>query len=204
MHGVSGTGKTTVSAEVVKALGAIRIRSDVERKRLGVRKREAESDEECVTDLYSSTMTQATYDLLRDLANAILRAGYSVVVDATFLRTSQRAPFLLLVQGLQRSFVILDVWAPQQVLVHRIERRTQKANDASDATLGVLQQQQEIGNSFTEGESLNVFRVDSTNAHSLQLVLEKISEKLLPTLLIVMGYEMAFRSHLFLFLYLPI
>jgi len=204
MHGVSGTGKTTVSAEVVKALGAIRIRSDVERKRLGVRKREAERDEECVTDLYSSTMTQATYDLLRDLANTILRAGYSVVVDATFLRTSQRAPFLLLVQGLQRSFVILDVWAPQQVLVHRIERRTQKANDASDATLGVLQQQQEIGNSFTEGESLNVFRVDSTNAHSLQLVLEKISEKLMPTLLIVIGYEMAFRSHVFLFSYLPI
>jgi len=204
MHGVSGTGKTTVSAEVVKALGAIRIRSDVERKRLGVRKMEAERDEECVTDLYSSTMTQATYDLLRDLANTILRAGYSVVVDATFLRTSQRAPFLLLVQGLQRSLVILDVWAPQQVLVYRIERRTQKAHDASDATLGVLQQQQEIGDSFTEGESLNVFRVDSTNAHSLQLVLKKISEKLMPPFLTVMGYEMAFRSHVFLFSYLPI
>ncbi len=33
-HGLSGAGKTTLTRQLLAALGAIRVRSDVERKRL--------------------------------------------------------------------------------------------------------------------------------------------------------------------------
>jgi uncharacterized protein len=126
MHGVSGTGKTTVSTEVVKALGAVRVRSDVERKRIHAENGERVVRQGTTESLYAPDMTQATYDRLLDLAIQMLQAGYPVVVDATFLRFAQRQPFIRVAQDRHIPLVILDVWAPQEVLAQRIETRAKQ------------------------------------------------------------------------------
>ncbi len=176
MHGVSGTGKTTVSTAVVKALNAVRVRSDVERKRLYADKIEG-VPQETTESLYTPVMTQATYNRLYDLTSAMLKAGYSVVVDAAFLRAGQRKPFIELTHERQIPFAILDVWAPDEVLAQRIEWRAKNHTDASDATIAVMEKQKAIQESLTESERSQTIRIDSTDLKSIQSSMKGLLEK---------------------------
>ena len=133
MHGLSASGKSSVSQALLDATGVIRIRSDVERKRL-FKSTSGNTD----TDIYSKGATQQTYEKLTHLASIIIDAGYSVIVDATFLRYENRKLFQQLAKQLQVPFIILRITASNEVLRQRI---IQRSNDVSDADLAVLEQQ---------------------------------------------------------------
>jgi predicted kinase len=177
MHGVSGSGKTTVSTEIVKAIGAIRVRSDVERKRLFAETLKPKNEDLHDPGLYHSDMTERTYDRLQDLARILLCAGFSVVVDATFLRQRQREAFRVLANEQTCAWFILDVFAPEAVLAERIERRSQEGRDVSDATVEIMERQQEIEESFTPAEQTHVLRVDSTDPQAIISGIKELKEK---------------------------
>ena len=75
------------------------------------------------------------------LARTILDSGYSVIVDATNLKRSQRQLFQRLAQDQQIPFAILDFQAPKSVLRERVERRELAGQDASEATISILENQ---------------------------------------------------------------
>ena len=177
MHGVSGSGKTTVSTEIVKAIGAIRVRSDVERKRLFAETLKPKNEDLHDPGFYHSDMTERTYDRLQDLARILLCAGFSVVVDATFLRQRQREAFRVLANEQTCAWFILDVFAPEAVLAERIERRSQEGRDVSDATVEIMERQQEIEESFTPAEQTHVLRVDSTDPQAIISGIKELKEK---------------------------
>jgi predicted kinase len=136
-HGLSGSGKTTGSEAWVAAFGAIRIRSDVERKRLlGLDARERAAAEH-----YDSATSTTTYQRLQSLARAILSAGYPVIVDATFLRENDRRDFRSLADQEGVPFEILHFTADEGELRDRITQRAAAQADASDADLAVLRTQ---------------------------------------------------------------
>ena len=140
MHGLSGSGKSTVAAQLVERLGAIQLRSDVERKRLfGLGALEA-SQSATGGGIYTSSATAATYQRLRELAQQITTADFTAIVDATLLTVSQRRPFLELDGTQPMRRVIVDCDAPQAELRRRIAAR---AGDASEANLEVLERQLE-------------------------------------------------------------
>jgi len=140
-HGVSGSGKTSYTQSLLEAAVAIRIRSDVERKRLSGMLPTARATDSIAEALYSPEMTRAAYDRLDALAQSILDAGYPVIVDAANLKRAQRQRFCAIAASKRVPYVILDFQAPESVLRARIERRTLTGHDASDATLGVLEEQ---------------------------------------------------------------
>ncbi len=177
MHGVSGTGKTTVSTEVVKALGAVRVRSDVERKRIHAEQRKIVVGQGTSKSLYAPDMTRATYDRLWDLANTMLQAGYPVVVDATFLESAQRQSFIRLAQERHVAVVILDVWAPDDVLAERIACRAEQQTDVSDATIGVMAQQKAKEEPLTDLERDTTIRVDSTDLQTFRSTIKSLIEQ---------------------------
>ena len=177
MHGVSGTGKTTVSTELVKALGALRVRSDVERKRIHAEQCKIVVDHTTSKSLYGSDMTRVTYVRLRDLANTILQAGYSVIVDATFLEGAQRQSFIRLAQERHVDVVIFDVWAPDEVLVDRIASRAKQQTDASDATVGVMEEQKTKEEPLNRLEHGKTIRVDSTNLQVVRSTIKSLIEQ---------------------------
>ena len=176
MHGVSGTGKTTVSTEIIKTIGAIRIRSDVERKRLCAETLESKRKESQDVALYNSDMTARTYDRLRNFARTLLQAGLLVVIDATFLLQHQRDSFRRLANEVGCEWFIVEVFAPEAVLEERIERRSHEGHDASDATVEVMKQQQEAEESFTQEEEPYVIRVDSTDPHLIISAIKKLKK----------------------------
>ncbi len=140
-HGLSGSGKTTRSQVLVEELGMVRIRSDVERKRLAGMSATDRADEEIGGGLYASDMSDRTYRRLEELCEQVLQAGHPVIADATFLEATYRERFAQLAGRLQVPFSILDYRAPEDVLRERVKRRAERDNDASDAGLSVLEHQ---------------------------------------------------------------
>ncbi|WP_051057975.1 bifunctional aminoglycoside phosphotransferase/ATP-binding protein [Rhodopirellula baltica] len=140
-HGVSGSGKSTVSEAIVQRHDAIRLRSDIERKRmfgLSVTERPGPED---VLEVYGDDASEKTYRRLADLAERILASGYSVVVDATFLKRSHRKQFVDVATRSGVPFAILDCHTDLQTLRQRVIDRREKNQDASDADLTVLEHQ---------------------------------------------------------------
>ena len=143
-HGLSGCGKTVASGQQLqdeRQAGTLRLRSDVERKRLFGLAGSAASGSPLGGGIYGAEAQQRTYARLHDLAALLLRAGWSVIVDATFLKRADRAAFRALAQDLGVSFSILAPQATAPQLRERIAARQALGRDASEATLAVLERQ---------------------------------------------------------------
>jgi aminoglycoside phosphotransferase family enzyme/gluconate kinase len=140
-HGFSGSGKTSISQPILEELGAVRIRSDVERKRMAGLEATQRGDAAVGEGLYSRERSEHTYDHLARLTGEILDAGHSVIVDATFLERPRRDRFAHIARGRGLPFVILDYQAPADLLRQWVRERTEANADASDADLSVLEHQ---------------------------------------------------------------
>lgn len=137
MHGVSGAGKSVLATQVARHLGAIRLRSDLERKRLYASAAGGAID----AGRYAADATRVTYQRLEELAGAVIGAGYSVVVDATFLQQWQRTTFRALAQRCGVPLTILSCAASDATLRRRVRIRTEHGGDPSEANLAVLEHQ---------------------------------------------------------------
>ena len=143
-HGLSGCGKTVASSQLLQSDAqacTLRLRSDVERKRLFGIASNAPSGSPLGGGIYDATAQQQTYARLRELAETLLRQGWSVIVDATFLQRADRDAFRTLADELGLPFQILAPQASPAQLRERILARQAQGHDASEATLAVLERQ---------------------------------------------------------------
>ena len=138
MHGLSGSGKSTVAAKLVEALGAIQIRSDVVRKHLFDLDAAAQTDSALDQGIYTEDTTGLTYRRLKQIAQTIIDADFTVIVDATFLQQSRRRQMLEMQTGTACKRIIINCEAPVEELRKRIIERE---DDPSEANLAVLEQQ---------------------------------------------------------------
>jgi len=143
MHGLSGSGKTTVAQFLLETLGALRLRSDVERKRMQGLDARARTGSAPGSGIYTEHLTARTYERLAALARAALEAGYPVIADATFLRRGQREAFAELARQAGVPFALAVCEAPPAVLRERIASRERGSHDASEAGTAVLDLQLE-------------------------------------------------------------
>jgi predicted kinase len=142
MHGLSGSGKTTVARLMAAELDAVRIRSDVERKRLFGLAATARSGARRPRDgIYSDAATDAVYARLAELASLVLRSGRHCIIDAAFLEAGLRDRFADLAARLAVPCRIAGCEAAVETLRTRVAERATRATDASEAGPGVLEYQ---------------------------------------------------------------
>jgi len=171
-RGMSASGKSTLTQPLLELMGAIRIRSDVERKRLfGI---SADKDSRAGIDkgIYSVEAGIKTYEKLLFLANALLEAGITVIVDAAFLKYEQRQPFMELADNRQIPFVIIEFIASADTLRQRIKARKQ---DVSDADLSVLEHQLATAELVHDSEHSCLIEIDTEKAFDAARLLEEIN-----------------------------
>lgn len=139
--GLSGSGKTTATDALLLAdptATTLRLRSDIERKRLHGLTADANSHSDVDAGIYTAAANDRTYARLAELADACLAFGWSVIVDAAFLKRARREEFRALAEARRAHFAILACVAPVETLRQRL---TERRGDASEASLAVLEQQ---------------------------------------------------------------
>ena len=141
MHGLSGSGKSYVSQRLVTQSSMMRLRSDVERKRLQGLAAQAKSGSGGFSGLYRVEATRATYAELARLARQVLAAGWPLVIDAAYLQRWQREIFRKLAAELALPFLIVSCRVDTALLRERVRQRSATGRDASEADLRVLEQQ---------------------------------------------------------------
>lgn len=135
--GPSGCGKTYESGRRLAGadfLDTVRFRSDVERKRLFGLAPDAASG----GTIYTPEATRRTYARLAELAELAIRAGWSAIVDAAFLKRAERESMRALAGRLGVPFAIFAPQASREELFRRLALRS---GDASEATTEVLVRQ---------------------------------------------------------------
>jgi aminoglycoside phosphotransferase family enzyme/predicted kinase len=177
MHGLSGSGKTTLAQTLLEALGAVRLRSDVERKRLHGLSPLDRAQAEPGQGLYGPEPNRRTYERLAELAASVLDAGFPVIVDAAFLRAAERATFAALASTRRAPFAIVACVAPEAVLGERLAQRARTGADASDAGLAVLHAQIATHEPLAKRELLQAVIVDTRLEGAAREALSALEER---------------------------
>ena len=161
-RGLSGSGKTVFSGLLVEEIGAIRVRSDVERKRLHGLAAAERTGAAVGGGIYGPDATRRTYARLAEIARIVLDAGFPAVVDATFLLRADRDALRALAREAGATFAIAACEAPEPVLRERILARTRAGGDASEANLEVLVRQLATAQPLAGDELTFAVKVDTT------------------------------------------
>ncbi|HKK06278.1 MAG TPA: AAA family ATPase [Gammaproteobacteria bacterium] len=169
-HGLSGSGKTTYTQQLLEATQAIRIRSDVGRKRLFAVAREDHRAREIDVGLYGREASERTYERLAEMAKGLLEGGYDVIVDAAFLKQAQRAHFRALAERSGVGFAILACEAPPTLLRERLRQRERAGRDASDAGLAVLEHQLKTADTLDAQERAEALSLDPARGMDIAAV----------------------------------
>lgn len=174
-HGYSGSGKSTFACQLAEQIGAFQIRSDIERKRLFDYRPSEQTGSDIDSGVYTPQASIKTYQHLKELAQAVLEAGFPVIIDAAFLKTGQRDLFRQLATDCGVPFHIIDFQAPDQELCRRIKQRQ---DDASEATVAVLHQQQQSAQPLSEQERASVITLNTERADVLENLLDNFGRYL--------------------------
>lgn len=134
MHGVSGCGKSVVSQHLLAVLGAVRLRSDVERRRVVAA---AGFDP---AQRHADAGHDAVYAHMMGRAEALLSLGHRVILDATFLAPRHRRLFQVVAERVGCPWAWVHCEAPLETMQARLAARQ---GDASEADAQVLARQLE-------------------------------------------------------------
>jgi len=180
-HGLSASGKSTLTEPLIEKLSAIRIRSDIERKRLyGITtdadiesKHSQESYADFNQGIYDKDASIKTYQHLANKAEQVLDGGYSVIIDAAFLKFEQRLIFQKLAEKKGTAFLILEFTATPDTLRKRIKSRKE---DISDADSAVLEQQLLHYKPIKDEEQNHVITVDTESSEQINNLLDRVQD----------------------------
>ena len=139
MTGIAGSGKSHVATALAARLGAVILRSDVIRKELagispGTSARGGQDE-----GLYTPAHTALTFAALYRRAEAHLRRGHSVVLDAVFGRRTDRERSGRLARKHGARLLLVECVAPDDVLRQRLQEREREVGEPSDATLAIAE-----------------------------------------------------------------
>lgn len=162
MSGLSGSGKSTVARRLARRLNAIQIRSDAVRKHLGG----IPLDQRGTDALYTAEMTQITYQRLLELGIILATQGFTVILDAKYDRQLLRGKVIQRCKLKNIPLTILQCTAPIEVLRSRLQHRS---GDITDATVDLLESQQQAAEPLTEAEKAYVVSIDTTQDLATQL-----------------------------------
>jgi predicted kinase len=180
MHGLSGSGKTWLSERLMAALPAVRIRSDLLRRRLFGLSETAQSGSAVAAGIYATDADADVYTAMRNRAAIILRAEHDVILDATFLHHDDRDRARCLAADCDATFLIVRATANAAELRRRITTRARNRSDPSEANLAVLEYQEKNVEALTDAELACSISVDSSDADasdSLLVSIRRLSER---------------------------
>ena len=173
MHGPSGSGKSWLSGQLVSTLPALRIRSDLERKRLLGESHASERDGFKV-GRYAPTTNHRVYARLVDCAESCLQAGFNVVIDAAFLEETDRELFEGLAKRLGVACTFISCNCDAATLLDRVTTRAARADDVSEADCEVVAAQLRTFQPLVAESGRHIIEVDTRDPSVIQTVVAAV------------------------------
>ncbi len=174
MTGLSGSGKTWMARRVARSLGAVHLRSDVERKRRAGLTALERGGTGLAVGLYASEVSARVYDDLAREAYDALMGGYTAIVDATLLRRDERRRFAELGARARAPTHLVSCKAPLSVLRERLRARAAARSDPSEADDSVLEWQRRRLEPVGAREPLDAIEVETSDPRALEKVLARL------------------------------
>ncbi len=178
--GVSGSGKSRFTSGLVSRLGAIRVCSDAERRRLHDLPQDkaypqAQAGSPAV-DIFDEAATERTYRHLASCAGTLLDAGIPACVDATCLKRWQRD--LLRQQAEARGLpcLVVSFEADEDTLRGRIEKRACLQGVEVAVSLALLDHQLVELEPFGDEERLHLVHLDTTANNAAETLVDLIED----------------------------
>jgi aminoglycoside phosphotransferase family enzyme/predicted kinase len=174
--GIMGCGKSTLAAELARRLGWPHHSSDVKRKQLAG----AAPNARLPQSAYSTAKTREVYAALETEAVSAKDAGIGIILDAQFGKREERAAMAASVAPAQGTFTLALCDAPDEVVRERMHRRERDPSRVSDATADLLDKARANFEALTEGEGLNMIRVDTrepVEASADKVIAQLLGEK---------------------------
>ena len=100
--------------------------------------------------------------------------GYSVIVDATFIRQRTRQSYIDLAKKRGIPIRIISCQCEQKLIEARLKRREIEGNDASDADISVMQEQQQHEQPLTPEEENITVVVETDDDDAINRLLEQL------------------------------
>ena len=171
--GLSASGKSVISKDMAAELGLIRLRSDVERKRLFGLGPLDNSKSGIGRDLYTDEANQRTYQRLAELSGGMLLAGLPVIVDSACLKRSERDLLTDVAENLGLPFALIHCEATEETRKQWIRERD---GDASEATEELLEAQATWFEPLTEQEKTHTVHLYTDQDHLAEAVADRIRQ----------------------------
>ncbi len=171
--GLSASGKSVTSRALAMELGLIRLRSDVERKRLFGLGPLDQSKSTPKGNIYTDEATRQTYDTLAALAAQMLSYGQAVIVDAACLRQAERDQLAAVAESQGVPFALIDCEAPEKLRRQWIRERS---GDASEADESLLDEQKTWLEPLTELERTHTIHVHTEEDHVAEALADRIRQ----------------------------
>lgn len=178
MHGLTGSGKTWLSSKLASELPAIRVRSDIERKRMLGLDELADSESGVGEGIYSEDASRDTYGWLQRIAEIVLCAGHSIILDAAYLKIAERDKVRKLATRCGSQYILVQTCAREETLRKRICKRSNLGHDASEAGLDVLKYQQRHAEQLTAGEHHSALRICTDDEINIAALVERIRKRI--------------------------
>ncbi|MEO8508379.1 MAG: AAA family ATPase [Betaproteobacteria bacterium] len=176
--GPSGSGKSFLAAKLAGTGYWIRVRSDIERKRLAGLQGRDDSHSAVGAGIYAAGASERTYARLAELATGIVAAGFPVIVDATCLTRAQRHMFRDLAATLRVPFAILAPQVSAARMRERVVARQAAAADPSEATVGVLDRQLAMAEPLEDDEARTAVAFDCEGAVDAEALAAAVDARL--------------------------
>lgn len=172
--GFSASGKSRFSSALAEQFSMIRLRSDVERKRLfGLGPTESSNSAQDA-GIYTQDATRQTYQRLQALAHRALATGYPVIVDSAALHQKERDGLSEVAESLGVPFVLIACEAPESVLRERIRERARRSGEVSEADEAVLDQQLGSADPIGESERSHTIHVHTHTPGALEALIRAL------------------------------
>jgi len=177
MSGLSASGKSWISRQLMATMPAIRVRSDLERKRmLGLEETE-DSKSAIASGIYRAETNSRVYARLNEIAKEVLVSGHNVILDAAFLHQVQRSAALAVAREVGASCILLAVEAPPELLRERLRMRRAQASDASEAGIEVLEYQMATAEPLIDVEKRHAVVWHNTGEPDVEPLFAQIIER---------------------------